>query len=435
MPTAVSPGSGAFTLSLSGTAFVSGAAIDFNGSPLTTTFVDEAHLTAIVPAADVATAGTASVSVVNPAPGIGRSNIVYFQIGTPSVTVNFANAANSPLQIYEPFALVASDFNEDGKPDLVIATGIRVAVMLGNGDGTFTAATGSPVPAPSPPYDDFPSPYTGPGLAVGDFNNSGHAGFAVGLFNNIAAAVFFGNGTGAFTASPTLANTSGEPTTWISAADFNRDGFLDLVAVNSGGGVSPTPLLGYGHGAFNGVDENIQITGNSAAIGDFNGDGKLDLAILNSIALGSGDGTFTQGASLSASGVSVAGDFNGDGKLDLAVCSSVDNNVTILLGDGAGNFAIASGSPIAVGGQPQALVAGDFNNDGKLDLAVANFSDNTVTLLLGNGDGTFAPASGSPYPVGQGPISIAAADFNGDGKLDLAVANLTDGTVSILVQQ
>ena len=90
---------------------------------------------------------------------------------------------------------------------------------------------------------------------------------------------------------------------------------------------------------------------------------------------------------------------------------------------------------IAVGNDPDAIVAGDFNNDGKLDLAIANFSDNTVTLLLGNGDGTFSPASGSPYPVGKGPYQLAAADFNGDGKLDLAVANLTDGTVSILLQQ
>ncbi len=82
-----------------------------------------------------------------------------------------------------------------------------------------------------------------------------------------------------------------------------------------------------------------------------------------------------------------------------------------------------------------AIIAGDFNNDDKLDLAIANYVDNTITLLLGNGDGTFTPASGSPYPVGQGPYQIAAGDFNGDGKLDLAVTNLAGGTVSILLQQ
>ena len=92
-------------------------------------------------------------------------------------------------------------------------------------------------------------------------------------------------------------------------------------------------------------------------------------------------------------------------------------------------------STVAVGNNPDAIVVGDFNNDGRLDLAIANFRDNTVTLLLGNGDGMFTQASGSPYPVGKGPNQIVAADFNGDGKLDLAVANLTDGTVSILLQQ
>ena len=435
VPTAVSPGSGAFTLNVSGAGFVSGAAVNFNGSPLTTTFVDDEHLKAAVPAANVAAAGTAAVSVVNPTPGGGLSNFVYFQVGAPSATVHFTNAANSPLPIYGSIAVAASDFNEDGKPDLAIAAAVWVNVMLGNGDGTFTAAPGSPVPLPSPPYDDFGSPYGGPALAVGDFNNTGHAGVVVGMFNNIAASVFFGNGNGTLTAAPTLANTFGESTAAIGSADFNRDGFLDMVAINGGGGVTFSPLLGYGHGAFNAVNENVQINGDSAAIGDFNGDGKLDVAIGNSIAVGNGDGTFTQGAMLSANGFSVAADFNGDGKLDLAVCDGPNNNVAIFLGDGAGNFAAAPNSPVSVGAQPDAIVAGDFNNDGKLDLAVANASDNTITVLLGNGDGTFTQASGSPYPVGKFPFSIAAADFNGDGKLDLAVANLSDGTVSILMQQ
>lgn len=105
----------------------------------------------------------------------------------------------------------------------------------------------------------------------------------------------------------------------------------------------------------------------------------------------------------------------------------------VLLGNGDGTF----GTPltIPVGNQPVAIVAGDFNNDGKLDLAVANFGDSTITLLLGNGDGTSTQVSGSPFSVGQGPYAITAADFNGDGKLDLAVANLGGGTVSILLQQ
>ncbi len=435
VPMAVSPGSASFTLNVSGTGFVSGAMVNFNRAPLQTTFVDAEHLAAVVPAADVTTAGTASVTVVNPVPGGGHSNAVYFQVGVPEATVNFVNAPNSPLQIPEPSALAVGDFNEDGKPDVAIAANVRVYLMLGNGDGTFAPAQGSPLPIPSPPYDDLGSPYTG-SIATGDFNNSGHLGLAVALFSDEAAAILFGKGDGTFTYSSTLANASGLYTSFVTSADFNGDGNLDLVAVNSSNGVSPVILLGYGHGAFNSVEQNVQITGISSAAGDFNGDGKLDLVIDGAnILLGNGNGAFTQGASLGVGEFVTVGDFNGDGKLDLAVCNSANNSVTIFLGDGGGNFVTAPGSPIAVGNQPQAIVAGDFNNYGRLDLAVANYGDGTITLLLGNGDGTFTQPSGSPYAVGHGPLAIAAADFNGDGKLDLAVANSTDGTVSILLQQ
>jgi FG-GAP-like repeat/Putative Ig domain len=452
VPTAVSPGASAFTLAVSGTGFVSGATIDFNRAPLSTTFVDSKNLTAQVPATDVADAGTAAVTVVNPGPGGGSSNVVYFQVAAPEATVNFASAANSPLQVPEPFGIVAADFNEDGKPDLAVAANVRMYVFLGNGDGTFAPTATSPVSVPSPPYDDFGSPYVGP-IAVGDFNHSGHQGMAIGEVQNEAAVILLGDGNGSFVPSTAaFANAFAIPINALDAADFNADGNLDLAFVN-GVGYQSLVALGYGNGAFNraGVLPDTQGFSVGAAAGDFNGDGKLDVIVANggvhanagqvsgvTTWLGSGDGTFTPanglpiavGQSLSAI---VTADFNGDGKLDVAVTDSGGNAVIVLLGNGDGTF----GSPIniPVGNQPDAIVAGDFNNDGKLDLAVANFGDNTITLLLGNGDGTFTQAAGSPYAVGNGPYQIAAADFNGDGKLDLAVANLTDGTVSILLQQ
>ena len=457
VPTAVSPGNPAFSLSVSGTGFVSGATVNFNRTPLATTFVNAEHLTALVPAADIANAGTAAVTVVNPAPGGGRSNVVFFQVSAPETTVVFAPAANSPLPISEPVGITVGDFNEDGKFDLSITAVDDVYVFLANGDGTFAQAAGSPMRVPSPPYDDFPSPYVGP-IAMGDFNNSGHLGLAVGEINNEAAVIYLGNGDGTFSlSSASFANALSMPISAVEAADFNADGNLDLAITGQILGVSPV-VLGYGKGAFS-TAGNLYTTSfaggfpTGVAVGDFNGDGELDAAVANgfgespgfsgvAVSLGNGVGTFTQpsgspiplGQSLSAI---VTADFNGDGKLDLAVTDSAGNAVIILLGNGDGTF--GTPSPIPVGNGPYGIVAGDFNSDGKLDIAVANEADGTVTLLLGNGDGTFTQASGSPYAVGALPIGIAAADFNGDGKLDLAVTNLatnsTDGTASIFLQQ
>jgi FG-GAP-like repeat/Putative Ig domain len=451
-PTAVSPGGSGFTLSVSGAGFVSAATVGFNGAPLTTTFVDREHLSAFVPAASVASVGTASVTVVNPAPGGGASNVVYFQVGAPESTVNFANAPNSGLQVVEPFGLAAADFNGDGKPDLAVANGTAgLFVMIGNGDGTFLSGPKFQERIPSPPYDDFGSPYIGP-MAVGDFNHSGHPGLALAEWQNEATVILLGNGDGTFDpSSAVFAYAPGEPTSAVEAADFNADGNLDLAIVNQISGVSLVDL-GYGKGAFNTAgDLYTQGFPTGAAVGDFNGDGKLDIALAGAgstkypdsgmdVSLGTGDGTFTQangspislGQSLSAI---VAADFNGDGKLDVAVTDAVGNAVLVLLGNGDGTF--QPPMTIGVGNAPQAIVAGDFNNDGKLDLAVANYGDGTVTLLLGNGDGTFTEASSSPYTVGGSPLAIVAADFNGDGKLDLAVApSATNPTgLSILLQQ
>jgi hypothetical protein len=126
------------------------------------------------------------------------------------------------------------------------------------------------------------------------------------------------------------------------------------------------------------------------------------------------------------------GDF-GNGHLDLAVTNSNDGTVSVLLGKGDGTFTPALGSPIHVGGEPFSVAVGDFNGDGNNDLAVANFADNTVNVLLGDGHGGFG--SRLNLPVGTGPGSVAVADFNGDGKPDLAVANESDNTVSVLLNQ
>jgi hypothetical protein len=130
----------------------------------------------------------------------------------------------------------------------------------------------------------------------------------------------------------------------------------------------------------------------------------------------------------------VAGDFNGDGVPDLAITDLNGANVTVLLGNGSGGFRQAPGSPFAVGRGPYSVAVGDFNGDSYQDLAVANFADGTVTVLLGNGTGAFAPAAGSPFGVGAVPYSVAVGDFNSDGIQDLAVANYVSGNVTRRLQ-
>ncbi len=250
VPTSVSPGGSGFTLNVSGTGFVSGATVGFNGAPLTTTFVDREHLSALVPAASVATAQTAAVTVVNPAAGGGSSNVVYFQVGTPESEVNFANAPNSPLSVPESFGLAAADFNQDGKPDLAVAGGGGLYVELGNGDGTFTPAPNSPERMPSPPYNDFATPEIGP-MAVGDFTHSGHPGLAVAEWDSAAVVILLGNGSGTFApSSATFENATYLETSTVVAADFNADGNLDLATPSEIYWTTPI-ALGYGSGAFN----------------------------------------------------------------------------------------------------------------------------------------------------------------------------------------
>jgi hypothetical protein len=205
-------------------------------------------------------------------------------------------------------------------------------------------------------------------------------------------------------------------------------------------------LLGNGDGTFQ-TAQNFATGGFavSIAVGDFNGDGKPDLAVGTrpsnnvSVLLSNGDGTFQTAQNFATGGFanSVAvGDLNGDGKLDLAVANALSNtggaaNVSVLLGNGDSTFQTAQN--FATGGFASSVAVGDLNGDGKLELAVANLSSNNVSVLVGNGDGTFQTAQN--FAVGDSPFSVAVEDFNGDGRPDLATANLHSANVSVLLNQ
>jgi hypothetical protein len=218
--------------------------------------------------------------------------------------------------------------------------------------------------------------------------------------------------------------------------DFNGDGKQDLavVAVTASFSVRTLILLGDGTGHFNFFSE---VPIGARAVADFNGDGKQDLIALDSsnavMYLGDGMAHFSAGNSVdtgcAAAFQLAVGDFNGDGKLDLAFACSFTDTVTMLLGDGTGGF----GSPASfdVSDGPQGLAVGDFNGDGKQDLAVACITAGNVSILLGNGVGSFAGAVN--FNAGPTPRDVEVGDFNGDGKQDLAFSNPSVNAASVLM--
>jgi len=429
VPAATAPGGPQFTLTVNGTGFAANSVVNWNGSPLATQFVTGSQLTATVPAADIATASTASVTVVSPAPGGGTSNVAFFPI-TPNsgIHVGFESAIALPYQFYYPDSIAVGDFNGDGKLDLAICNqeggdlANTLFVLLGDGAGNFTLAS------------SFATGRDPVSVVVGDFNGDGRLDLAVSNLVSGTISIMLGDGTGSFTLFSSVFTNNGSE---VAVGDFNGDGKLDL-AVTSFNGDFVSILLGDGTGNFNLA--STVFTGDnpsSIGVGDFNGDGILDLVVTNyesytvSILLGDGKGNFAPapGAATGDSPSSaVVGDFNGDGKLDLAITNFWGKTLTILLGDGTGNF--TAGSSPTVGLHGGLVVTGDFNGDGNLDLAVVG-GYGEIVILLGDGAGNFVPTSS---PAFNRAWTLAVGDFNGDGKLDLAVSNYALGGVFILLQ-
>ena len=285
---------------------------------------------------------------------------------------------------------------------------------------------------------------TGPAVvAVGDFRGNGLIDVVTG--NNDTAntvSVLLGKGDGTFATHVDYA--VGSAPSGISVGDFNGDGKLDIVVVYGFNTARIGVLLGNGDGTFQEPFKSIVagVQGGSIAVGDFNGDGKLDVAVSDydsqtlgvDVMLGNGDGTFQAPVTYATAAdplMVIVADFNGDGKLDLATANASSETISVLLGNGNGTFQTHVDYSTAIAESCISLAAGALRDDKRLDIVAGCQADGKVVVLLSNGDGTFKPAKA--YPVPAGVDDIALGDFNGDGKLDVAVTNSgTYDMVSVL---
>jgi len=335
-----------------------------------------------------------------------------------------------------PYQVITADFNNDGKLDLAVADWLSgtVSILLGNGDGTFQQPLRFSNPGPEQ-------------IAVGDFNEDGNQDLAVlefGGTGHSVLALYLGEGNGKFRKGATYA--LGIQGSFLAVADFNGDGHLDVAETNGGEGKDPNVMVffGTGKGTF-GKPTTYKVPGlpGSIAVGDLNGDHHPDIAIANggfvSILLNTGDGHFYKPVHYSAGGGEtpnvVIADLNRDSAPDLVIANG-SAGMVVLLNNGGGTFGKATIYPPTCQNcvAPEACVVADFNLDGRLDVACATSIDDSY-LFYGKGEGKFGPS----IPINdtikfQGGYSIAAGNFITNNKApDLAIPIEEYGKVAILL--
>ena len=400
--------------------------------------------------------------------GDGKPDLIASGTNHPGSVILLNNGdgtfSEGPTLIFGSGPMALADLNNDQKLDLVAAVpnlsealgqADIVSVLHGHGDGNFAQFPSYAVAVAATSEQTF-----APSLAVvaSDFDGNGKPDLAApfvvpnetGLPQSVNLGLLLNNGGGFQSATTTVAQSGNleTGTAFVAAGDFNGDGKMDVAEAYTG---SVSILLGNGDGTFqSAVQYGAGISG-PIAVGDFNGDGKLDVVGVNaaispgvSVLLGKGDGTFgfpvNSSTSSAVTGVTAA-DFNGDGKLDVAALTRTGAAVALqlLLGNGDGTF--STGATYNVGFNPTAIASGDLNGDGITDIIVGNSNGfdivnqvdtpSSIVVLLGIGDGTFqTPVT---TVMGNGISSIAIADFNRDGKADLAFSNTGWGDISLVL--
>jgi hypothetical protein len=358
--------------------------------------------------------------------GDGLMDVVTRDFGTSQVSILLGHgdgkfSTRTEIDLTgSPNAIAVADFNSDGKLDLAVATNNFVDVLLGRGDGSFQSPVWYGSSAQS--------------VTVGDFTEDGHLDLVFGSKDSPTVGLLLGSASGAFRIGPTFAVATWD-TSYVAATKLDQDTHLDLVVVDAVESVVYC-LSGNGNATFQKpVSYAVDYQPQSILVGDFNGDGRSDLATTNGgwyrdsrvdVLLGNGNGRVRGERTYRTLGntdMAVA-DFNNDGKLDLlATGGDYNGNVSTLFNLGDGSFRqVVSRVPGLM------VAAGDFNGDGIVDIAITT---NKVNIYLGNGDGTFQFLVS--YPSGQFDSKIIAVDFDRDGILDLAIGMYYETSVGILL--
>lgn len=351
--------------------------------------------------------------------------------------LGYGNGSLSQEPVYSIISLsqsiVVGDLNNDNKLDLVFedfqTSSVRVHLGLGNGSFQDQAVYS---------IGDNPNSVT-----LGDFNNDTRLDIAVtDIFENVVRIIFwYGNGSfGKQIVYLTEANPHA-----LVPGDFNNDGRLDLIVGNMGS-LSLSVFLGYRNQAFEKQTTLITGTGSrprSFAVGDFNKDTQLDIAVTNFgtdnfiIFIGHGNYSFTNEATLATKSdpISIAvADFNNDTLLDIVVANFGDDTVSVYLGCGNGSLLTPKMFKTGYKSEPNYVAVGDFNNDTLPDIIVANYGTNMVGILIGHNHGSFAPLKVSSFDYGSHPLLVSIGDFNQDELLDFVVVNEGTDNLKLLLQ-